>query len=226
MYRKGRGRHTGRTKRGDTRQVLVEKLGKVTIYQRGVVYYRELGKTIRRKVDGNLAVARATAGKIVQSLAEKRASPFSFDLIAPNQLVERYLDYVECVQRLALGTLERYRAALRLFKVFCQQAQISQADKIDEQVVDQFVRWLRQRTRARNGAEKGKQQKYSQGGIEYVLSTCRTTFNWARRRRLLPGYSDNPFSQVQKEALRGRDQDEEEITMFSGRIRASPRDVA
>jgi site-specific recombinase XerD len=218
MSRKGRGRHTGRTKRGDTRQVLVEKLGKVTIYQRGVVYYlyyRELGKTIRRKIDGNLGVARATAGKVVQSLAEERASPFSFELINPRQLVDRYLNYVEQVQRLSLGTSDRYRAALRLLVVFSEQNQISQADKIDEQVVDDFVRWLRQQNRARNGSKSGKQQKYSLGGIEYVLSTCRTAFNWARRRKLLPSYCDNPFSQVQKEALKDRGEDEQEITIFS-----------
>ena len=81
MSIKRRSRHTGQTKLGDTRQALIEKLGKVTIYQRGVVYYlyyREAGKSVRRKVDGNLAVARATAGKVVQSLAEDRASPFAF----------------------------------------------------------------------------------------------------------------------------------------------------
>ena len=218
MSKKGRSRHTGRTNRGDTRQILVEKLGKVTIYQRGVVYYlyyRELDKTVRRKVDGNLAVARATAGKVVQSLAEERASPFAFDLVAPRQLVERYLEYVEHVQRLSLGTSDRYRAALRLFVDFCEQTQISQADKIDEQAVDVFVRWLRQLKRARNGSKSGTQKQYSLGGIEYVLSTGRTAFNWARRRRLVPAYSDNPFSQVQKEALKDRGRDQEEITIFS-----------
>ena len=55
----------------------IDRIGGVTIYQRGAtyhLYYREHGKSVRRKIDGNLRVARATAGQIVQTLADDRPS--------------------------------------------------------------------------------------------------------------------------------------------------------
>jgi hypothetical protein len=70
MPRKSNSRngHTGRTASGNTRDVNVERIGKITIYKRGqtyYLYYRQGGITQRRKVDGNLAVARATATRSV-----------------------------------------------------------------------------------------------------------------------------------------------------------------
>ena len=65
--------HTGRTEAGNTRDVKVERIGKVTIYKRGesyTLYYREGGISQRKRIDGNLAVARATAHKIQNALDE------------------------------------------------------------------------------------------------------------------------------------------------------------
>src|SRR5262245_36866141 len=207
----GPGRHTGRTDGGNTRDVKVRRVGSVTIYLRGKsywLYFRENGKSIRRKVDGNLAVAEATVGKIVQSLAEKRATPYAYEPISPQLLVERYLDYLETVQMLAIGTSERYRAALNSFVRFCDEDGITLIERVDEQCVDDFVRWIRTQQRTRNGSQKGKRALYSISGIQFMLSTCRTAFNWARRRKLYPPYQENPFRQVGKEALKDHDQDE------------------
>jgi len=60
-------RHTGQTVTGNTRDIKVERVGPVTIYKRGhsyYLYYRQDGTTQRPKIDGNLAVARATARKM------------------------------------------------------------------------------------------------------------------------------------------------------------------
>ena len=67
--------HTGRTAAGHTRDVKVERVGPVTIYKRGhaySLYYRENGASQRRKIDGNLAVARTTAHKVAEALVAER----------------------------------------------------------------------------------------------------------------------------------------------------------
>jgi hypothetical protein len=110
--------HSGRTAAGNTRDVNVERIGPVTIYKRGLtyfVYYREDGKTHRRRIDGNLAVARATAHKVGEALAQKRISPLTFARTSPERLASSYLDAVAGVQKLALRTQDRYKAALDRF---------------------------------------------------------------------------------------------------------------
>ncbi len=220
MSQKGRGPgpHTGRTFGGSTRQVNVERIGSVTIYQRGTsyhLYYRENGKTIRRRVDGNLAVARATAGKVIQSLAEDRPSLFSYTRTSPPQLVSGYVDYARDVQQLAIGTVARYRSALQLFEAFCTHAEISFIDQVDRPAVEDLIRWLRGKTRTRNGAKRGKCKPYETSGIKYVASTCRTAINWAIRRRMLPPYFENPFGGFDKTLLKDRTGDEDDFLIFS-----------
>src|SRR6185295_17672583 len=82
--------HTGLTDLGNIRDVKVERIGKITIYKRGDVYYlyyRDGGHTRRPKVDGNLAVARATAAKVSAALAESRPSPLGFQRTSPEEMV-------------------------------------------------------------------------------------------------------------------------------------------
>jgi hypothetical protein len=180
--------HAGRTDAGHTRDLKIERLGPVTIYKRGLAYYlyfRERGTTRRTKVDGNLAVARATAAKVAAALTERRPSPFGHDRTSPVALAEGFLGYVAGVQKLALRTQDRYRAALERFLGFCAEAGIATIDAVDDRTVEDFVRWLRGQTRTRNGAAKGRRASYKVGGIKFILSTCRTAFTWAGRRRML-----------------------------------------
>src|SRR4051812_19211179 len=98
---KGPVGHTGQTDTGHTRDVKVERIGPVTIYKQGnssSLYYRENGVPRRPKVDGNLAVARATASKVASALAEDRPSPVGHQRTGPEQMVEGYLDYITLVQ--------------------------------------------------------------------------------------------------------------------------------
>jgi integrase len=189
--------HTGRTAAGCTRDVKVERIGPVTVYKRGhsyYLYYRQARITERRKIDGNLAVARATAHKIADALAERRPSPLSFARTSPQQLADGYRDYVANVQKLALRTRDRYKAALDRFLDFCRDAGITSADAVDLSRVEDFVKWLRGQKRNRNGSAVGSRDFYKVGGVRFVLSACRTAFNWAARRRMLPPFSENPFS--------------------------------
>ena len=78
--------HTGFTEKGNTCDLKVERVGKVTIYRRGeqyYLYYRQDQKTERCRIDGNLAVARATAAKVATALAEERPSPLNFQRPPP-----------------------------------------------------------------------------------------------------------------------------------------------
>jgi integrase len=198
--------------------VKVERVDKVTIYRRGTtyyLYYRQGGLSQRRKVDGNLAVARTTAHKIVTALAEGRASPVAYSRTSPEKMVAGFLDAVANVQRLALRTQDRYRAALERFLDFCHAARIGTVDTVQEVTVEDFVKWLRGQKRVRNGAAKGKRKVYQLGGVKFILATCRTAFNWAGRHRLLPPFAENPFTRFPIDKLKDPSEKVERAAIFS-----------
>jgi len=190
----------------------------VTIYRRGLsffLYYRENGKSVRRRVEGNLAVARATPTKVAGALDEERPSPIGFRKVDPATLVSEFVAYTANVQNLALRSQDRYRAALERFVEFAQERGIKSIDHVGAATVEDFVAWLRTRTRARNGHENAKKSGYKTGGIQFILSTCRTTFNWAAKRRMVPPYAENPFSDFPIDQMRDRDRDAGWSTMLS-----------
>jgi len=82
------------------------------------------------------------------------------------------------------------------FLDFCKVSGITAVDAVSETTVEDFVRWLRGQTRTRNGSDKGKRGTYKLGGVKFVLSTCRTAFNWAGRRRMLPPFTEKPVQVV------------------------------
>jgi integrase len=215
---KGPSGHTGRTESGNIRDVKVEKIGPVTIYKRGLsysLYYREAGKSRRTKVDGNLAVARATASSVASALANRRPSPIGHQRTTPEEMVSEFLSYVSSIQKLALRTQDRYRAALDRFLDFSRSAGIAAVDAVDTMTVEDFVRWMRGQTRTRNGSARGKRGAYKVGGVKFVLSTCRTAFQWAGRRRMLPPFTENPFRSFPIDKLRDRAEGNGEPRVFS-----------
>lgn len=210
--------HSGHTDAGNTRDVKVERIGKVTIYKRGLtyfLYYREGGVSQRRRVDGNLAVARATAHKVLNALDECRPSPIAYARTSPDNLAAGFLDAVTNVQKLALRTQDRYRAALERFLGFCCDARIGTIDNVQEATVEDFVKWLRGQKKTRNGAAKGKRDGYKIGGIKFILSTCRTAFSWAARHRMLPPFAQNPFILFPIEKLKDSRETTEKEKLFS-----------
>jgi integrase len=210
--------HTGRTSAGHTRDVKVERIGKVTIYKRGEVYYlyyRQGGLSQRRRIDGNLAAARATAHKVVTALNEGQPSPIAYRRTSPEQMVHGFLDAIAHVQKLALRTQDRYRAALERFLDFCKAAHLGTIDGLHEVTVEDFVRWLRGQKRTRNGASTGKREVYQVGGIRFILSTCRTAFNWAARHRMLPPFAENPFTLFRVDKLTDDSEKSEKARIFT-----------
>ena len=207
--------HTGRTKSGNVRDVKVQRIGRVTVYKRGksyCLYYREKGKSTRRKVAGNLATARAMASRTSAALEESRPSPFTFTRVTVATLVDDFVDYCENVKGLSYRTVDRYRGALNHLKDFVEEElPTTRADEVALGAVEDFVRWLRKQSRTRNGAEAGLKRPYTPSGIAFILSTCRTAFNWAAKRRLLPPYADNPFAAFPVEAITQRGESTAEI---------------
>jgi hypothetical protein len=62
---------SGKTSAGNVRDVKIERMGKVTIYQRGrslYLYYRVNSTSIRKRVAADLDGARDAAGKIAATL--------------------------------------------------------------------------------------------------------------------------------------------------------------
>ena len=210
--------HTGATGGGNTRYVKIDRIGKVSLYKRGKtysVYYRENNRSIRQPVDGNLTVARATASKINAQLEEGQRSLFSFQRVTPKRFVEEFLAYTRDVQQLAWRTVERYRAALERFVDFAgADGNIATIDQVEAATIQDFVAWLRGRLRARNGAAGGTRAHYRASGIRFILSACRTAFNWARKRRYLPPYADSPFMGYPIEKIRDRDEDQRKRLML------------
>jgi integrase len=207
--------HSGYTGAGHVRDVRVQRVGRVTVYKRGhayYLYYRERGESVRRRVEGNLASARAAASHVAAAIEEHRPSPFSFSPVAIPSLLEEFVDHCEKVRGLSFHTVDRYRAALAHFKDFAlEELPSSTADEVTEGTVEDFVRWLRGRSRARNGAEKGQLRPYMPAGIKFILSACRTAFSWAAKRRYLPPYAGNPFSSFPIESIGNREQREAEM---------------
>lgn len=88
MGKKSPKGHTGRTAGGNTRDLKVDRFGPVTIYKRGEtysLYYRENSKSERRRIDGNLLVARTTAARVAAALEGNRPSPRGFDRTEPKK---------------------------------------------------------------------------------------------------------------------------------------------
>ena len=210
-------RHTGRTDSGNTRDVKIQRIGRVTVYKRGTSYYlyfREGKKSVRRKVDGNLATARATAAKVSASLEEGSPSPFGFARRSVDEVILGFLQYCEEVQGLALRTIDRYRAALEHLRQFTR-AELGEvgAEQVTEGSVEDFIKWLRRQSRSRNGAKSGEQDGYTDSGIRFILCTSRTAFNWASKRKYLPPYAENPFSAFPIDRTFSRE--EEEVRIFT-----------
>jgi len=205
--RRGKEGLKSRAKNADRgRYVKVARLGKVSIYRRGRsywIYFRDKGRSIRKRIDGNLAVARATASQVNVHLEQGRSSPFSFQTKPIVQVVENFLEHCRVIRGLRVRTVRRYRAALDHFLEFVNtRPNLNNIDQVKESTVEEFVRYLRRKKRVRSGEKTGPRDRYKTGGIVFILSTCRTLFNYARKCRLLSPYEENPFSSFPLEKMR------------------------
>ena len=172
--------------------VKIDRIGKVSIYKRGKnywLYFRDRGKSVRKRVYGNLATTRATASQVNVDLEQKRPSPFNYETKPIFQVIDDYLEYCRLARGARVKTHSRYRAALDHFKEFIKQKpHLTNIDQVNEAVVDEFVKFMHHKSRVRSGEANGVKGKYTSSGIAFILSTCRSLCNYAMKRKLLPPY--------------------------------------
>ncbi len=157
-----------------SRYIKTARLGKVSIYRRGKsywLYYRDSGRSVRKKIDGSLATARATASQVNVHLEQGHASPFSFQTKPITQTVNDFIEHCKDVRGLRIRSVRRYKAALDHFLEFINtKLHLNNIDQVKAAIVDEFVRWMRRKERARSGEKNGKKDKYKTNGI--VFRAC------------------------------------------------------
>jgi len=190
-----------RRKRSDRMRV-----GKVTLYSHhGAwwLYFSEGNRRVRRKVSDSLKDAEILAAQVNLQLTQGAPTLLSFQPISVADLRQHFLDYHEHVLKSSVATLVRYRAATQHLENFvAQQHRQPDAHQLRP---DAFAAYLRQIEVAPNGHKNAKKRKLRDKGVCFILETCRSMYNYAFKRRHLPPYVGNPFSELPLERLKIED---------------------
>jgi integrase len=177
------------------------RVGCVTVYLRSKSWYlryRENGRRrqVRAAVDKHQS--RQLAAQVNAQLAVGAPAATSFEPIDISALRQRWLDHHEHVLRSSVSTIKRYRTASDHLLNFVRDVQpLKHAAGFRDIHAEAFVRYLRQLEVAPNGHPNTAKRHLRDKGIKYVLEVSRTMFNFARKRRHLPPYAENPFSTVE-----------------------------
>jgi integrase len=176
------------------------RVGRVTVYPRGRVWYlryQELGR--RRQIRGGLdrKDCRQRAAAINAQLESGTPTPAAFAPITIAQLRQQWLDHHEHILRSSVATIDRYRTATDHLLLFIQAQQLrGGAAQFNERQAEEFAHHLRQVKVAPNGHRNSARRHLRDKGVIYILQVCRSLFNFAQRRRHLPPYAENPFSAI------------------------------
>jgi integrase len=175
------------------------------------LYYRDGAVQKRVRVGQDEAEAARLAAEQNVELARGLVSPARvFEPITVSQLRQRFLDYHEHVVRSSLATVNRYRTATAYLETF--SARTGQPVPAHEIQADQFLRWLRGVQIAPNGHPHSRQRPLRERGIRFILNTCRSVYQYAGKRRHLPPYAENPFSELADRKL--HDDDSKPVYVF------------
>ncbi len=182
------------------------RVGKVTVYlHHGAwwIYYSQGSERVRRKISPSRQDAEQLAAQINAQLAQKTPTLVSFQPIGIADLRQQFLDYHEHVLKSSVSTLDRYRAATRHLESFAtEQNREPQAHQVQP---DAFATYLRRIEVAPNGHPHASKRKLRDKGVQFILETCRSMFNFAVKRRHLPPYVGNPFSELPLDRLKIED---------------------
>lgn len=182
------------------------RVGKVTLFlHHGAwwIYFSEGTQRIRRKVSESQKEAEIVAAQTNLQLTQGAPTAFSFEQVSVAELRKRFLDYHENVLNSSVGTVNRYRAATKHLEDFATwQKRIPEAHEIRP---DAFASYLRQADVAPNGHKHAKKRKLRDKGVRFILETCRSMYNFAVKRRHMPPYMGNPFSELPLDRFRVED---------------------
>ena len=176
------------------------RVGRVRADLRGKVWYltyHENGTRQRPRVGPHREIARQLAAQINSQLELGAPSALSFESLAISELQDRWLSHHELVLRSSVQTIDRYRAATNHLLAFIRTARASDStSSFRVQHAEEFVRYLRTVHVTPNGHENSRRRPLFDKGIKYILCCCRTMFNYAKKRRHLSPYAENPFSEL------------------------------
>ena len=182
------------------------RVGKVSVYlHHGAwwLYYREGGNPVRRKIGPSRQDAEKVAAQVNAQLTTGSPSMLSFCPIGVADLRRQFLDYHEHVLRSSMGTVRRYKAATQHLENFvCLKPGLQNAHEIRPLP---FASYLREIDIAPNGHRNTVRRKLRDRGIQYILETCRSMYHFALKRRHLPPYVGNPFSELPLDRLKIED---------------------
>jgi integrase len=172
------------------------RVGKVSVYvHHGAwwVYYRDGGLAQRHRV-GSLDEAKQVAAQVNAQLVSGAPRLLTFESIGLPQLRRLFLEYHELVLNSSVSTVQRYRAATKHLENYAlAQSNPPQAHEVKPAV---FTAYLRQIEVAPNGHQNTGKRKLRGKGIQFILATCRSMYTFACKRRHLPPYAGNPFSDL------------------------------
>jgi integrase len=175
--------------------------GRVKGYLRGRVWYlcyHEGGRRRRPRVGADAAEAKSLAAQVNAQLQQGLFTAPSFEPVTLEELRRRWLEYHEHVRRSSVQTINRYRTATEHLLTFARRHHINpNVATLSMGVAEQFVRHLRQVEVAPNGHKNSPKRRLRDKGVCFVLSTCRSLFAFAARRKHLPPYADNPFAALE-----------------------------
>ena len=182
------------------------RVGKVSVYaHHGAwwLYYRDGGLPVRRKVAKTRPEAEQVAAQINAQLSNGAPTLLAFTPVTAPELRQRFLDYHESVLKSSMGAVRRYRAATRHLEDFVGQPPLPpQAHEVRP---DAFAAYLRRIEVAPNGHQNTAKRKLRDKGAQFILETCRSMYTFALKRRHLPPYAGNPFSELPLDRLKIED---------------------
>jgi integrase len=182
------------------------RVGKVTVYlHHGAwwVYYSEGSERVRKKVSESKQEAEQVAAQVNSQVVQGAPTLLSFQPISLPDLRQQFLDYHEHVLKSSVGTLRRYQAATKHLEDFVsQQPRPTQAHEVRP---DAFATYLRKIEVSPNGHRNARKRRLRDKGVRFILETCRAMFNYAVKRRHLPPYVGNPFSDLPLDRLKIED---------------------
>ena len=179
------------------RKPVRKRIGKVSVYQHHgawYVYYRDEEKTVRRKVADDQGNAESIAAQINAQLSTGARTLLAFEPISVADLRQAFLDDHEHVVRSSIQTVRRYEAATQHIVDYDKQAPgPSEAHEVN---AAGFATYLRTIEVAPNGHKNSQRRLLRDKGVLYILQTCRSIYAFAAKKRHLPPYSENPFSNL------------------------------
>lgn len=187
------------------RKVTSFRVGKVSVYLRGKVWYLcyyENGCRKRPRAGTDRMEARRLAAQTNAQLEVSAPAPLSFEQVSNTELRQRWLAYHESVLRSSVATVQRYRtASVHLLNFIRDTNRTERAAVFSALDAEDFVVYLRRIRIAPNGHPNTIKRPLRDKGVKYVLEVCRSMFNYAAKNRYLPPYSENPLGSIRIDRL-------------------------